>query len=121
MSLNRGSPHTVRYYDRLGLLPPPPREGAGGYRRYRPDAVERLRLIRDLKGVGFTLADIDEVLRLVDDPASCAPVQALIRRRLHHLREQIARLTCTLEMLEKALERCSTAKGSGCHLFESGG
>lgn len=62
-----------------------------------------------------------EVLKLVDDRASCAPVQALIRRRLHHLREQITRLTCTLEMLEKVLERCSTAEGSRCPLFESRG
>lgn len=56
---------TVRYYERRGLLPEPPRSAAG-YRVYRQDAVERLRLIGRAKALGFTLR---EVSTLLDDGA----------------------------------------------------
>jgi DNA-binding transcriptional MerR regulator len=46
------SPHTVRYYDRVGLLPTPGRS-ASGYRLYSPHLVERLRFIRGAKHLGL--------------------------------------------------------------------
>lgn len=54
---------TVRYYERQGLLPPPQRL-ASGYRRYEPTAVARLRFVRRAKALGFTLAEIRELLAL---------------------------------------------------------
>src|SRR3954471_15224470 len=47
---------TVRFYERVGVLPPPART-ASGYRDYEPDTVERIRLTRELQAIGFTLSD----------------------------------------------------------------
>lgn len=54
---------TVRYYERQGLLPAPPRKSSG-YRRYEPDDVLRLRFIRRAKALGFTLEEIGGLLEL---------------------------------------------------------
>ncbi|NGY04583.1 MerR family transcriptional regulator [Solimonas terrae] len=54
---------TVRYYERAGLLPAPPRR-ASGYRDYPADSVQRLRFIRRAKELGFTLTEIAELLQL---------------------------------------------------------
>ena len=54
---------TVRYYERQGLLPPPPRHGSG-YRRYEQEDVSRLRFIRRAKALGFTLEEIASLLEL---------------------------------------------------------
>src|SRR3546814_748715 len=54
---------TVRYYERAGLLPAPPRR-ASGYRDYPADSVQRLRFIRRAKDLGFTLTEIGELLEL---------------------------------------------------------
>ena len=54
---------TVRYYERAGLLPAPPRRESG-YREYPPDTVKRLRFIRRAKNLGFSLPEIAELLEL---------------------------------------------------------
>ena len=56
---------TIRYYERIGLLPPPPRS-AGGHRLYGRDLVKRLTFVRRSRDLGFTLKEIRELLRLVD-------------------------------------------------------
>ena len=60
---------TVRYYEREGLLQKPART-ASGYRHYTPDAVARLRFIRQAKELGFTLAEIRELLTLKVAPGN---------------------------------------------------
>jgi MerR family copper efflux transcriptional regulator len=57
---------TIRYYERNGLLPAPLRR-ASGYREYAPSDVERLHFIRRSKDLGFTLAEIAELLSLTAD------------------------------------------------------
>lgn len=54
---------TVRFYERQGLIPDPPR-GPGGCRHYQPDTIERIGLIRCAKGLGFSLAEIRDLLNL---------------------------------------------------------
>lgn len=62
---------TVRFYEREGLIPEPPRS-ASGYRLYDVDAVRRLRFIRSAKDLGFTLAETKELLELrVTDTTGC--------------------------------------------------
>ena len=55
---------TLRYYERRGLLPEPAR-APGGHRRYDEDAVRFLRAIKDTQALGFTLAEIEDYLRVV--------------------------------------------------------
>ena len=65
---------TVRYYERAGLLPEPPRRESG-YREYPADAVKRLRFIRRAKALGFSLPEIGELLDLSSSSAD-------VRKRL---------------------------------------
>src|SRR5689334_294289 len=63
---------TVRYYERRGLLPRPPR-GASGYRAYEPPTIDRIRFAKHLQGLGFTLDEVVALLRDVDrGSATCA-------------------------------------------------
>lgn len=96
---------TVRFYEREGLLPEPPRS-ASGYRRYPPDSVERLRFIRRAQGLGFTLQEIGDLLALrVDEVAACGAVEARARRKL----ESVAQKLTELRRLKRALERLVAA------------
>ncbi len=91
---------TLRYYERQGLLPRPART-ANGHRRYEPEAVSVLRLIKRSQELGFTLAEIRELLRGLERPGAvcddvCQAIEAKIGRvdqELVRLRSQRARLS----------------------------
>ncbi len=86
------SADTVRYYERVGLLPPPARTPAG-YRAYEPSAVDRLRFIQGAQRLGLRLADIRELLAVRDTGVcACEPAEQLLRRRLAELDAELARL-----------------------------
>ncbi len=58
---------TVRFYQRSGLIPEPPRRGTE-HRRYSPEAVARIRFIRGAQNVGFSLKEIEELMALQITP-----------------------------------------------------
>jgi DNA-binding transcriptional MerR regulator len=83
---------TIRYYESIGLLTPPPRS-ATGYRRYTETTVEELRFIKKAQGLGFSLDEIGEILKLSragDTP--CAHVLDLARHHLRAVEERIEQL-----------------------------
>ena len=81
-------PETLRFYERRGLLPEPPRR-VSGRRAWPTSAVTRLRFIRSAKEAGFTLAEIRELLELrVDAEQSCAEVRGIADARLAQVRDQ---------------------------------
>ena len=84
---------TVRYYEKIGLLPAPARTSAG-YRSYGEDAIDRLQFIQGAQRLGLSLADIAELLAIRDTGACpCEPAEQVLRRRLADLDMQMARLT----------------------------
>jgi len=86
------APDTVRYYERVGLLPPPARTPAG-YRDYDAGAVDRLRFIQGAQRLGLRLVDIGHLLAVRDTgDCPCEPAGELLRRRLGEVDEEIARL-----------------------------
>src|SRR5436190_23722029 len=90
----RGGVHfeTVRYYERKGLIPPPPRTESG-HRCYSVDAVRRLRFIRRAQDLGFSLAEIKELLALRRDPDQlCADIVHQIDAKAREVDEKIAHL-----------------------------
>lgn len=92
---------TIRFYERRGLLPPPPR-GANGYRRYGPEALPRLLFIRRAQALGFSLAEIGALLRLrVRGGVECEAV----RRRVEAKRAAVAAKIRALRALDRALAR----------------
>lgn len=83
---------TLRYWERVGLLKPSERTRSN-YRVYSDDAVSRVRLIRVSQSLGFTVADIGTLLRLLDVRVQqCTAVRSVIDRRLESLDRQMADL-----------------------------
>ena len=111
---------TVRYYEREGLLEKPARSAAG-YRHYRPDAVARLRFIRQAKDLGFSLSEIKELLALRVAPGkSCADVRAHAEHKIADVDLRIASLRRVRGALVKLASACS-GKGpvSQCPILEA--
>ncbi len=85
-------PKTLRYYDRVGLVPPTSRTLAG-YRVYATETVDRLRFIARAKALGMTLAEIRRILAYRDEGAApCQHVLELVAHNLAKVDAQIAQL-----------------------------
>lgn len=101
---------TVRFYEREGLLPQPPRKRSG-YRQYPREAVARVHFIRRAKDLGFTLKEIGELLDLRVDPRKeCADVRALAKAKLADVQAKMDDLARIKTALEKLMRAC---RGSG--------
>ncbi len=111
---------TIRYYEKVGLLPPPDRS-TGNYRTYDAKALDRLRFIRRCRDLGFTLDQIRELLELSSDVEhSCAMVDEITAAHLAEVERKIA----DLQALAKELRRISaTCSGGGtisnCRILEA--
>jgi DNA-binding transcriptional MerR regulator len=115
------TPKTIRYYEALGLLPPP-RRSAAGYRLYRAADREHLRFIARAKALGLTLEEIREILALRQQGQSpCAHVLALLDRKLAELDAQLRLLTALRAELAALRERAaatSTPEAPVCGIIE---
>jgi DNA-binding transcriptional MerR regulator len=90
---------TLRYYDELGLLQPDAR--SSGHRRYRPEAVATVGVIRLLQEVGFTLA---ETKQLISSRATARTAwRELARRKADELRDRLAKEQAALVAIEHSL------------------
>jgi DNA-binding transcriptional MerR regulator len=102
---------TVRYYERLGLLPEPERTAAG-YRQYHQDAVERLRFIKGAQRVGLRLREIAELLAICDQGlCPCGHSEALLRARMAD-DARVAELLAVRAELARVVEQYPAA---ACH------
>lgn len=95
---------TVRYYERAGLLPIPPRR-ASGYRDYPADSVRRLRFIRRAKDLGFTLTEIGELLEL-SGRGSVPAIREAARHKLELVEHKLAELQRVRDGLQELIEAC---------------
>jgi Hg(II)-responsive transcriptional regulator len=97
---------TLRYYERRGLLREPERLRSG-YRSYRADAVRVVRFIKHAQELGFTLADVDELLRLAaGEPGSCAAVRSIATRKIAELDRKISMLQAMRQSLRRLVSTC---------------
>src|SRR5690348_6166919 len=109
---------TLRYYERRGLLPEPPRTPSG-HRSYDDETVRFVRAVKEAQGLGLTLAEIEEFLRAARRPER-APEELRVRlaakldeidarvASLRTVREEIARvLGCACD----SLDRCTCGAG----------
>ena len=117
------SSDTLRVYERRGLLPAPARD-ANGYRRYSPEAVERVRMIQAALDAGFTLAELSRILRQRDGGgAPCREVFVIASSRLAELGERISALSALRDRLEQTISEwertlMATPRGSRARLLE---
>ncbi|SRR5258708_3237660 len=97
------SADTIRYYERLKLLPRPARTAAG-YRQYSPTIVRRLALIRNAQRFGFSLREIEGFLRVRDlGGRPCEAVRSAAQRMLDAVDAQIRELVARREQIRHTL------------------
>lgn len=98
----------IRFYEREGVLPRPARAGAGHYRRYSEDDAERVAFLHRARGLGFTLAEVRELLVLSDgDPAwTRSDVEQRARRHLAQVAAKIAQLAALQRALRGVIAQC---------------
>ena len=109
---------TVRYYQRMGLVPVPKRV-YGSFREYPPEIATRVRFIRRAQQLGFTLAEVKNLLAL-DDGRSCSQAQGLAAMKLASVESRIADLNRVRRTLKVLIAQCSTAGGRlRCPIIET--
>jgi len=94
---------TVRYYQRIGLIAEPPRP-AQGFRSYPPGTVERITFIKRAQALGFSLAEIGELLELGD--GRCADVRARAEAKRAMVAARIGELEALRDTLDALIEAC---------------
>ncbi len=110
---------TVRYYERIGVMPPPPRT-AGGHRYYPAKQVKRLAFIRRSRELGFTLDQVRGLLRFIDGcDYSCSDVKNMTDGHLVELRRKIADLRKMERVLKDMAAQCDGGHVPECPIIDA--
>ena len=108
---------TIRYYERIGLLPIPARTG-GNYRMYARSHLERLSFIRRGRDLGFSLDEVRDLLRLSDDrEQSCAEVDRIARIHLIEVERKLADLAALGAELRQLIDQCRHGTIAECRII----
>jgi len=110
---------TIRYYERVGLLPAPPRS-SGGYRLYGIDHLKRLNFVRRARALGFSIGEVRTLFRLADErKRPCAEVRVVADAHLKDVRAKIADLRRMERVLKATIARCASGERSACPVIEA--
>ena len=105
---------TVRFYERKGLVERPLRPHDGGYRIYPESTIARIRFIRQAQALGFSLAEIGELLSLEADPqAECANIRARAEAKLAEVEDKMLRLAEIRDGLRTLIAACPNRGPAG--------
>ena len=97
---------TLRFYERKGLIVRP-RRMLSGYRNYSDEVIDRLQFVKDAKGLGFSLREIQELLMLgVKSTRECGPITRKAEAKLSQMTEEIARLQRLRRTLRRMIRDC---------------
>ncbi len=112
------TPKTIRYYESIGLIAAAPRTD-GGYRSYGDNDVAFLRLIQRARGLGFSVADVDNLLALYHDKdRASADVKALAGRHVEAIDRKIAELQAIRATLGHLMEKCHGDERPDCPILD---
>lgn len=110
---------TIRYYERIGLMPEPQRTQSN-YRRYTTSHLWRLNFIRHARGLGFELAEIRSLLELADQPErDCGEVDQIATEHLKAVEAKISQLEVLRTELERMVSRCRGGQVANCRVLEA--
>jgi len=111
---------TVRYYERRGLIPEPPR-GESRYRQYSPDAAARIRFIKRAQELGFSLTEVSELLSLQVNPhTTCEDVKSRAQAKVADIGEKVRDLQRMRRALTDLIAECSGTGPTGeCPILEA--
>ena len=110
---------TLRYYERRGLLPRPPRKRSG-YREFPDDAVRMVRFIKRAQDLGFTLDEVEELLRLRSHKRRDRErIRAVATKRVQQIERKVAELTAMKRALSHLLHCCEEGSTLECPIIEA--
>ena len=110
---------TIRYYEKIGMMPDPPRNAAG-YRIYDKFHVSRLRFILRGRELGFPLDNLRGLLALVDGGRqTCSEVKERTERHLVDVRAKIADLRRIEKVLAETASKCSGRRVPECPVLDA--
>jgi len=100
------NPETIRYYEKLGLLPKAVRTDSG-YRLFSEEDVKRIKFVKRAKELGFTLKEIKELLELrFDSSGSCSEVREFAEEKLKDIEQKIKDLENIKQVLKELINQC---------------
>ena len=110
---------TLRFYEREGLLPEPARTPSG-YRQYPPESVARMTFVRRAKRLGFSLAEIRELLTLAEAHGDRSQVKSIAAHKLAEIDKRIDELQRMRGVLAELTRKCSGhGPVEGCPIIEA--
>ncbi len=110
---------TVRYYERIGLLPKPARS-SGNYRTYGTAELGRLSFIRRARDLGFSLDQVRALLGLSDDrTCDCAGIDRIANEHLREVDRKLADLTALRRELKAVIDSCDGGTVAECRIIEA--
>ncbi|MGQ0484542.1 MAG: MerR family transcriptional regulator [Hyphomicrobiales bacterium] len=117
-ALSKTHIESIRYFERIGLIPKAGR-AASGHRRFGEEHLRRLIFIRRARDMGFSQDEVRTLIALSDgSPNSCAEVKAIAESHLRVIREKIAGLRRLERLLAKTSAKCAGNKTPACPLIE---
>lgn len=103
------NPETIRVYERERLLPRPART-ASGYRQFPPEAVRRVRFVKQAQALGFSLREIRDLMALQDDPkADISDIRSKAAAKIAEIDAKVRDLTAMRDTLSRLAGRCPPA------------
>src|SRR5262245_15337371 len=110
---------TIRYYERVGILPKPPRS-SGGHRLYANEHKQRLVFIRRARHLGFSLQQVRELLGLTGDPGlACAKVKIITEQHISDIRKRVQDLKRLERVLCDMVAECRDDKAGDCPILDA--
>lgn len=110
---------TIRYYEKIGIMPDPPRS-TKGYRSYDDTHVKRLKFVMRSRDLGFSLEEVRGLLGLVDDRSrTCAEVQIIAEDHLTDVQAKIADLQRIERVLSDTVARCTGDAAPECAVIDA--
>lgn len=110
---------TIRYYERIAILPKPPRTG-GGHRIYDGEHVKRLNFVRRARELGFTLDQVRTLLDMTDGSGeTCEKVKSMTLGHLDDVERKIADLERLRAVLSEHVARCRGERAPACPLIDT--
>jgi len=108
---------TIRYYEKIGLLPDPPRS-IGGHRSFSAESVKRLSFIVRSRELGFSIPEIRQLLALVDRGVSCEEVRSVTLAHIEGIRARILDLERLESVLREAAAGCEGGGTPDCPIVD---
>jgi Hg(II)-responsive transcriptional regulator len=110
---------TLRYYERRGLLPKPPRR-ASGYREFPDDAVRVVRFIKRAQELGFSLDEVEDLLKLRrGSRLNRKQIRSVAERRARQIEQKISELARMRAALRRLVHACHEGTTLDCPIIEA--